>query len=240
MRPNEVYERTRVGLADLVPGRAARRILDDGLGQHRCTAEAVSADEMGQVLLGPVYRGLKGVLPRFGLRRQLKALARDLRTLEPSPPPKAATPPPDSRALLIRGTEVPTPPAPAAPSPEAATATPLAEPVSAPRALPTDPSRVLAALATLDGVDGIGVFHAAGEVVTVRGDIAESESLGRVIAAGGGLLGRSGAIRTICVTTTHGVLVAVSVPPQWLAVTGGPDLNLGAIYAALAALEEER
>jgi hypothetical protein len=224
MKPNEVYEQTRAGLSGLVPGRAARRILDAGLGQQRHTPEAVNAAEMTKVLLGPVYRDLSGVLPKAGLRRQLKQLARTLRGHD-------ATPATEHAATADRAGEI-----------EAATATTTPRPGSAGPvlALPSDPGRVLAALAVLDGVDAVGVFDTVGGVVTVRGDLPDPAALGRVIAAGGGLLGRHGALRSVCVTTTHGVLVAVPVPPQWLAVTGGPDLNLGAIYAALAALEEER
>ncbi len=224
MKPNEVYEQTRAGLSSLVPGRAARRILDAGLGQQRHTPEAVNAAEMTKVLLGPVYRDLSDVLPRAGLKRHLKQLARTLRGTDARPGTEHAD-------TADRGAD--TRPAPAAaPHPPA--------PAGRALSLPSDPGRVLAALAVLDGVDAVGVFDGVGGVVTVRGDLPDHAALGRVIAAGGGLLGRHGALRSVCVTTTHGVLVAVPVPPQWLAVTGGPDLNLGAIYAALAALEEER
>jgi hypothetical protein len=44
----------------------------------------------------------------------------------------------------------------------------------------------------------------------------------------------------VAVDTARGKLVAVPVRPHWLALTGTAELNLGAVYAALAALEEER
>ena len=96
------------------------------------------------------------------------------------------------------------------------------------------------ALALLDGVSGTAVFDARGQADSVRGEVPEVASLGPVIAASGALLERHGALRSLCVTTTGGAVLAVPVPPRWLAVSGAPDMNLGAVYAALTALEEER
>jgi hypothetical protein len=103
-----------------------------------------------------------------------------------------------------------------------------------------DPEAVLMALGTLDGVDGAAIFDAVGHCTSTRGQVPEVASLGRVIAAGGGLLQRHGTLRSVSVATTTGVIVVVSAPPRWIAVSGAPDMNLGAVYAALTALEEER
>jgi hypothetical protein len=243
MTPNEVYERTRMGLTGLLPGRAARRMLDDALVGRQRTPEDVSADEMAEVLLGTIYQDLSEVLPRAGLRRELERLVRDLDTLDGAavfePGAATAATEPGAASVASEPSRAGSPPTGHAPAGAADRAV-RREPGLASVTLPSDPGRVLAALAVLDGVDGVAVFDARGGVVSVRGDVSEAEALGRVIAAGGRLLQRHGDLRTICVTTSAGVIVTVPVPPRWLAVTGAPDLNLGAIYAALAALEEER
>jgi len=100
--------------------------------------------------------------------------------------------------------------------------------------------RVAAALAGLDGVNGVGLFDAAGRPVEVRGSLADAPLLGRMVVAGAALLEAAGPLRSVAVDTARGRLVAVPVRPHWLALTGTADLNLGAVYAALAALEEER
>ncbi|MBA2668728.1 MAG: hypothetical protein H0U69_17025 [Trueperaceae bacterium] len=240
MTPNAVYERTREGLTGLLPGRAARRILDDALQSKERTADAVSGSEMAQLLLGPVYHGLVGVLPRDALRREIKLLARTVAAIEA--PERAQQLPAEAVVAVASPDEHPSAPVPeprTRPTPEVAAVEQDPESALA-RTLPADPDRVLLALAVLDAVEGIAVFDEAGRTVRIRGDVHDSEALGRVIAAGGALLARHGALRTVCVTTTHGVLVTVPVPPQWLAVTGATNLNIGAVYAALAALEEER
>ncbi len=118
---------------------------------------------------------------------------------------------------------------------------PYAAPVAAATGrLPDDHEVVLMALAILDGVDGVAVFDAVGHTVSTRGEVSDAGSLGRVIAAAGNLLERHGVLRSVNVKTSGGALVAVPVPPHWVAVSGAPDLNLGAVYAALSALEEER
>jgi hypothetical protein len=243
MTPNEVYERTRMGLTGLLPGRAARRMLDDALVGRQRTPEDVSADEMAEVLLGTIYQDLSEVLPRAGLRRELERLVRDLDTLDGAavfePGAATAATEPGAASVASESSTAGSHPTGHAPAGVADRAV-RREPGLASVSLPSDPGRVLAALAVLDGVDGVAVFDARGGVVSVRGDVSEAEALGRVIAAGGRLLQRHGDLRTICVTTSAGVIVTVPVPPRWLAVTGAPDLNLGAIYAALAALEEER
>jgi hypothetical protein len=107
-------------------------------------------------------------------------------------------------------------------------------------ALGGDHEAVLMGLAILDGVDGAAVFSSVGRVVSTRGEVPDADALGRVIAAAGSLLERHGALRSVSVTTTSGAMVAVPVAPHWIALRGTPDLNLGAVYAALSALEEER
>jgi hypothetical protein len=108
------------------------------------------------------------------------------------------------------------------------------------RHLPDDPGVVLMALAVLDGVDGAAVFDAVGRPLERRGEVPDADAFGRVLAAGGSLLGRHGVVRSVAVANDDGVLLAVPVSERWVAVRGSADMNLGAVYAALTALEEER
>jgi hypothetical protein len=241
--PNAVYERTHAGLVGLVPGRAARRVLDTALVRLRSTPDAIGAAEMAEALLGPVFHELAAVLPRDGLRREIKRLARVIRSMAPEPPTGdefvAATAGSAGASHAPEPTAPTTTPTPAAAPTMASVDAPTADATAVRRRL-ADTDRVLVALALLDGVDGAAVFEPAGRVVSVRGDLPDAAALGRVIAASGDLLGRHGAIRSVCVATAEGVLVALPVGPRWLAVGGAPDINLGAVYAALSALEEER
>lgn len=109
-----------------------------------------------------------------------------------------------------------------------------------PRRLPDDPGVVLMALAVLDGVDGAAVFDAVGRPLERRGEVPDADAFGRVLAAGGSLLARHGIVRSVAVANDDGVLLAVPVSECWVAVRGSADMNLGAVYAALTALEEER
>jgi hypothetical protein len=251
MSPNDVYERAWSGISGLVPGRAARRILDDALRSAKRSAHDVSAGEMVEVLVGPVYRDLKRIVPRSGLKRELGQVVRDLRTIAASPASRS-TPLGTAGLELVAPSDVATPLPDMLPGPpverRASRTTPVPRSVAVRRprprpaagALRVEPERVLLTLAALDGVAGVALFDAAGQPQRVRGDLPEPDAVGRVIAAGGSLLRRHGDLRTVCVGTTRGVLVAVPVPPAWIAVTGAPDLNLGSVYAALRALEEER
>ena len=109
-----------------------------------------------------------------------------------------------------------------------------------PRRLPDDAGVVLMALAVLDGVDGAAVFDRLGRPLDRRGEVPDPDALGRVLAAGGRLLGRHGDLRSVTVANDDGVVLAVPVSERWVAVRGAADMNLGAVYAALSALEEER
>ncbi|TVR85077.1 MAG: hypothetical protein EA416_17540 [Trueperaceae bacterium] len=145
-----------------------------------------------------------------------ETLRRELKRLARSLHDRKATPP---RPLPV-ATEQPEPPPP--------------------RRLPDDPGVVLMALAVLDGVDGAAVFDRVGRPLDRRGEVPDAEGFGRVLAAGGSLLARHGSVRSVAVANDDGVLLAVPVSERWVAVRGSADMNLGAVYAALTALEEER
>lgn len=78
--PNEVYARTRAGLATLVSPRAATRMLDEALLRSGLSADALAAEAVHDLLLGPVRTELEGILPPGGLRRTLRRLARTVRS----------------------------------------------------------------------------------------------------------------------------------------------------------------
>ena len=237
--PNAVYERTRVALTGLLPGRAATTVLDRALARHHRSSEDVGPKEMASVLMKGVYGELKGVLPDPGLRRALRRVARDVAAMVP----RGAT---TSQVRAARERIAGTPPAAEVAASalvavaEAPTVPVAARVPAATRAATVDPERLLARLVEIDGVHGVGRFDGAGRALQVRGHLPEPDRLGGFLAAAASLLERRDALRTVTVEVPTGRLVAVPTHPHWLALTGAADLNLGAVYAALSALEEER
>ena len=244
--PNAVYERTRVALTGLLPGRAATAVLDRALARHHRSSDDVGPKEMAAVLMKGVYGELKGVLPDPGLRRALRRVARDVAAMVPrgattsqvraarerleASRPAGATSPsaPHEAALVATAGPAVAPPPPAAPSTTSAARHAI------------DPDRLLARLVEIDGVHGVGRFDGAGRPIQVRGHLPAPERLGGYLAVAARLLERRGTLHTVTIEVPTGRLVAVPTHPHWLALTGAADLNLGAVYAALSALEEER
>ncbi len=253
--PNAVYERTRVALTGLLPGRAATGVLDRALLRHHRSPDDVGPKEMATVLMKGVYGELKGVLPDPGLRHALRRVARDVAQMVPrgatvsqvrAARERVAAAAPAARVAL----EPLVPPTSTAPEAAPVVAVAVAPVVAAavaprPEAVPRrrpfgEVEAVLSALAEIEGVHGVGHFDRSGTPLEVRGVLPDAHLLGRVLAAGGSLLERRDALRSVRIDTTGGRLVAVPSHPHWIALTGTADLNLGAVYAALAALEEER
>lgn len=235
---NLVYERTRSALAGLLPRRAATNVLDRALRRHRRSPDEVDGEQMARVLLSGVYRELRGVLPDPGLRRTLRRLARETRAAAATG--RGATP-----SEVRAGPEKVRPKVAAAPIAPPTAALAQADAAAAPSAGGDGRSlaaleSVAARLAALDGVHGVGLYDAAGRALGVRGALPDAAALGRMVAAGAALLETTDQLRTVAVDTPRGRLVALPVRPRWLALTGTTDLNLGAVYAALATLEEER
>ena len=234
-------QRARHVLSAWLPGRAAMRVLERAIRAEGLRPEDIDGETMASLLLGRVYRDLRDTVPRNTLRRELERLARSLH--QPAATPAHGLPATDDPRIAPH--EVATP-APTPAHAQASTAEPEPAPAPVPdgapatRRLPDDSEVVLMALAVLEGVDGAAVFDAVGRTLSTRGEVPDVDALGRVIAAGGGLLERHGPLRSVGVTTSRGVMIAVPVPPRWIAVSGAPDMNLGAVYAALTALEEER
>ncbi len=225
---NAVYERTRSALMGLLPRRAATSVLDRALRRHRRNPDDVSGEQMAQVLLKGVYRDLRDVLPDPGLRRTLRKLARDARGW--SPPPRGETP---SAVRAGPAQEPPNGLVPVSAEP------PPSEPIDG-GAVAAGATALAARLAALDGVHGVGLFDASGRPIDVRGALPDAAVLGGRVAAGAALVARQEALRSVAIDTPQGRLVAIPVQPRWLALMGSVDVNLGAVYAALAALEEER
>ena len=246
-------QRARHVLSAWLPGRAATRVLERAIRAEGLRPDEIDGEAMASLLLGRVYRDLRDTVPRSTLRRELKRLARSLHQHRATPP--QGLPASDDPRIAAHEVATPTPsvadePAAAsAAAPEPATAPAAAlEPAPAPvpsqppatRRLPSDPEVVLMALAVLEGADGAAVFDAVGRTLDTRGEVPDVAALGRVIAAGGSLLEQHGPLRSVSVATSGGVMIAVPVAPRWIAVSGSADMNLGAVYAALTALEEER
>ncbi|MDF1523492.1 MAG: hypothetical protein P1P87_11865 [Trueperaceae bacterium] len=254
--PNAVYERTRAALSALLPGRAATRVLDRALERHHRSGDEIEAKEMASVLTKSVYRELKGVVPDPGLRRALRRIARDVagwtprgaRPSEVRAARTAAMASPEAADASARAHAEPADTAVGVEEVPVAAGSVTVETVETVTTAPTpaaavravDGDALLARLAAIDGVHGVGRFDQAGRLLQVRGRLPDPVRLGRFLAAGASLLERRDALRTIAIDAPHGRLVAVPTHPHWLALTGAVDLNLGAVYAALAALEEER
>lgn len=250
---NAVYQRTRTALTELLPARVAAKVLDQALRDQRLTSVAVSPKQMAQVLMKGVYPELRGFLPDPGLRRALRQVARDVvRSMEPRG--ASHTEVREVRRRLDEEPPVPEASAAAdAPESKDLAATPAPIPTTKPFALEATPvphhdatssaervEALIDTLVALDGVHGVARFDATGKPLMVRGLLSDASSLGKVIVGGGSLLERRDALRFVSIDTPHGHLVAVPVHPHWLALTGATDLNVGAVYAALSALEEER
>ncbi len=82
---NEVYTQALGAMQRLVSARAASRALDSALKARGETPDTVDAEVMSRVLLGPILSEFETILPREGLKRQLRSLAANLRKNFPKP-----------------------------------------------------------------------------------------------------------------------------------------------------------
>jgi hypothetical protein len=64
----------------MVSSRAASRVLDDALRSSGHSPETIDSEQMSDMLLGPILRDLESILPREGLKRNLRELVSDLKT----------------------------------------------------------------------------------------------------------------------------------------------------------------
>ena len=77
---NDVYTIVHGGLSSLVSTRAATQVLSKALRTKGHTADTISREQMREVLLGPVFKELEGILPRDGVERNLKQILGELRS----------------------------------------------------------------------------------------------------------------------------------------------------------------
>ena len=84
---NEVYTRALGAMQSLVSARAASRALNSALKARGETPDTVDAEGMSRILLGPILSEFETILPREGLKRQLRSLAANLRKNFPKPVP---------------------------------------------------------------------------------------------------------------------------------------------------------
>jgi hypothetical protein len=93
--------------------------------------------------------------------------------------------------------------------------------------------------AKIDSVQQVAALRSDGEVVEARGGAVDLSSLGLLIISVLGLLRRHGAVRSYYLRLDTGQLFLFPFGPDTIVVVGRSNLNLGAVFTALAALEEE-
>lgn len=213
---NEIYSTTLDDLAGLVSRQAADGMLQRALRTRDSDPDRVDVPTMSRLLRGDVRRRLERSLPRAGVRRHLAAL--DARLASLAVPEPARTEP-----------HTPTP----APIPEAPTARgPRADARTSP------PGGVLDRLGDQDAVRQWLWWPRTGTALG-RGAGPPPERAHRLLAPALTALDLVGAVRSMHVDTGQGHVLIGRTPGATLTVAGDPDLNLGAIYAAFRALEEE-
>ena len=321
--PNEVYLRTRNALATLVSERAATRVLDAALRHASVSADSLDEGGVRTLLLGPVQRELEGILPRTGLRRTLRRLARQVADGAPSRPahptpvttggptasgaptalhpvrrssvylpdvpipddlpepgsPRARSEPrraedpadhdPDAADWGLADTD----PAPAlaavahgghgpdggaayggAAGEHAADGRPAAAsgarrrgavspqaptPTVVPAALPPEAlDRLTVRFAEIEGVSQVIGLRDRNEPPQVRGEGLDPEALAPLARSAIRLLGRHGPLRSLVLEHADGLLFIFPLGRDSVAVLARTDVNMGAVFAARAALEE--
>jgi len=313
--PNEVYVSTRDALATLVSERAATRMLDAALRRSSLSADTLDAGAVRKLLLGPVQRELEGILPRTGLRRTLRRLARQVADASPvthaAPTPVTAATAgaglasaelhpvtrssvylPDVEIRQEQGEAAATEAAPtdaasgeaataeAAPLAAAAAGWPVADPGGAaaavavaddggprpdrqgsrrrrtgarpappqgaataptvvPRALsPETLDRLTVRFAEIEGVTQVIGLRDRNAPPQVRGDGIDPDALAPLARSAVRLLSRHGPVRSLVLEHDAGLLFVFPLGRDTVAVLASTDVNMGAVFAARAALEE--
>lgn len=294
--PSDVYLRTRDALATLVSERAARRVLNAALRHASVSADTLDEGAVRKLLLGPVQRELEGILPRAGLRRTLRRLARQVadgapRAPEPAPvtalsplPSEAHSElqpvtrssvylpgiasPDDAPAPGAAGTKRAAPGPRAKPAPEGAwpgggargepagpaaavvaavgaptsrirAARVASEPTVVPRALAAEVlDRLMVHFAEIEGVTQVIGLRDRNDPAHVRGEGLDPDALGPLARSSIRLLGRHGPLRSLVLEHPGGLLFIFPLGRDAVAVLAGTDVNMGAVFAARAALEE--
>lgn len=260
--PNLIYVTTQEALSALVSPRAATRCLNGALATSGQDPDTISARTMRTLLAGPIRRELSNALPKQGLTRSLKRIASELARLEPS----AATtivdvpievPPDVAVASSVR-----------AASDGATTAGPHAtvgdphqgvfstgsghvdevvlttaappRPVARTPLLALDEERISSALHLFGEQEAVQqvVILRGSEVVLSRGSVIATERLPNLVRSTRHLLTRVGNLRAFALERSSGVLFVFPVGSDSIVVVTKPDVNIGAVLTARAALEE--
>lgn len=256
--PNLIYVTTQEALSALVSPRAATRCLNGALASSGLDPDTVTARAMRSLLAGPIRRELSNALPKQGLTRNLKKIASTLAQLEPS----AATTIIDIPVGAIAdGPEGVTPGGATATGAHASVEAPHQgvfgtsggqvdgrARTSAAGSTPTAPTPLL----SLDEEHITAALHLFGEqeavqqvvvlrgseVLLNRGSIITTERLPNLVRSTRHLLARVGNLRAFALERPSGVLFVFPVGSDSIVVVTEPDVNIGAVLTARAALEE--
>lgn len=248
--PNLIYVTTQEALSGLMSPRAATRCLDGALASSGHDADTVTARAMRSLLAGPIRRELSQALPRSGLTRSLKEIATQLARLEPraattiidfpvedpaiAASVKAAQPnteAPDQGEFTAGGTDGSERAVVATSSPQVKSSKPLAS---------LDEERITAALHLFGEQEAVQqvVILRGSEVLLSRGSRIATERLPNLVLSTRHLLGRAGKLRVFALERSTGVLFVFPVGSDSIVVVTEPDVNIGAVLTARAALEE--
>lgn len=246
--PNEVYRAAVDGLSDLVPPRVAKRLVDEALRTTRRTPDDVSLSAMRRLLLGPIRSELEGVLPPGAAGPGLKRVAAGLAPRDEGPRRRwwplgrRAPAREDAGGRAAAAGEAP---APAPGGPDAGDRQGEARPTeAAPRVAPPLPAlddalvdRALRAFGSLETVRQVVAVRGQ-EVVVGSGDGVDESALPGLALATSRLLGRDGTLRMFSLERPSGALFLFPLLDGALVVLTKPKVNVGAVLAARAALEE--
>ncbi len=248
--PNLIYVTTQEALSALVSPRAATRCLNGALASSGQDSDTVTARTMRSLLAGPIRRELSNALPKQGLTRSLKRIASTLARLEPSAATTIVDVPVDvfsggaaeagvhdkvdetHQGVFSTGgghsdrrTRI------SVASPGPATPMPL---------LALNEERISAALHLFgeqEAVQQVVVLRGS-EVLLTRGSMIATERLPNLVSSTRHLLSRVGNLRAFALERSSGVLFVFPVGSDSIVVVTKPDVNIGAVLTARAALEE--
>lgn len=209
----------------MVSAVAASRMLDSALRDARLASEAVTAEQMQDLLLGPIQRELERILPRRGLERNLRSLAYSLarpprRGIDVTLTQTSAQIARDRTAKVISGVRVKPAPARTEHSPRVLQAAVLG-------------------LAAIDNVTLVAAVRSNGRTEFSRGH-GDVEQLSRFGMLALSLLNRSGPLKTFFVAHERATLLLFPWGSDALLVTGLPELNVGAALTAFADLSANK
>ncbi len=82
---NDIYHHTRSSLIDIVSANVADNTLESVMSASGLTQETVDANHMMELIRGPIYREFQTMVPKEGLKRQLKKLLGELQKVDDQP-----------------------------------------------------------------------------------------------------------------------------------------------------------